>query len=213
AEPGADADRRARATRVGDLPHPGRHADPPERAPQPAGRTGWAPGDRAPLPPWRALNAGARGAARGGVLEGEKLAGWDRRLGREQRPGDAEILRRRRGGKRRNEGRVNAAPPFPRQSLFPLPVVPFYAEGGTRTPRARHEYHILETWEAGLVLTGSEIKSIREGKVSLKEAFGTVRRGEVWLEAMNVTPYESRGYVQHVSTRSRKLLLHRSEIR
>ena len=82
-----------------------------------------------------------------------------------------------------------------------------------RNPRARHEYHILETWEAGLVLTGSEIKSIREGKVSLKEAFGTVRRGEVWLEAMNVTPYESRGYVQHVSTRSRKLLLHRSEIR
>jgi SsrA-binding protein len=82
-----------------------------------------------------------------------------------------------------------------------------------RNPKARHEYHILETWEAGLVLTGSEIKSIREGKVSLKEAFGVVRKGEVWLEAMNVTPYESRGYAVHQPVRSRKLLLHRGEIR
>ncbi len=63
------------------------------------------------------------------------------------------------------------------------------------------------------MLTGSEIKSIRDGKLSLKEAFGSVRKGEVWLEAMNVTPYESRGYTEHVSVRSRKLLLHRNEIR
>jgi SsrA-binding protein len=82
-----------------------------------------------------------------------------------------------------------------------------------RNPKARHDYHILETWEAGIVLTGSEIKSIRDGKVSLKEAFGSVRKGEVWLEAMNVTPYESRGYAEHYSVRSRKLLLHRNEIR
>jgi SsrA-binding protein len=82
-----------------------------------------------------------------------------------------------------------------------------------RNPKARHEYHILETWEAGLVLTGSEIKSIRDGKVSLKEAFGVVRKGEVWLEAMNVTPYEHRGYSLPQPVRSRKLLLHKSEIR
>jgi SsrA-binding protein len=82
-----------------------------------------------------------------------------------------------------------------------------------RNPKARHEYHILETWEAGLVLTGSEIKSIREGKVSLKEAFGSVRNGEVWLEAMNVSPYESRGYAIQQPVRSRKLLLHHNEIR
>ena len=82
-----------------------------------------------------------------------------------------------------------------------------------RNPKARHEYHILETWEAGLVLTGSEIKSIREGKVSLKEAFGLVRHGEVWLEGMNVTPYGSRGYAIQPPVRSRKLLLHRNEIR
>jgi SsrA-binding protein len=82
-----------------------------------------------------------------------------------------------------------------------------------RNPKARHDYHILETWEAGVVLTGSEIKSIRQGRVSIKEAFGTVRNGEVWLAGMNVTPYESRGYVAHDSTRTRKLLLHRQEIR
>lgn len=82
-----------------------------------------------------------------------------------------------------------------------------------RNPKARHDYHILDTWEAGLVLTGTEIKSVRAGKVSLKEAFGVVRRGEVWLEGMNITPYESAGYVNHEPTRSRKLLLHRQEIR
>jgi len=82
-----------------------------------------------------------------------------------------------------------------------------------RNRKARHDYHILETWEAGLVLTGSEIKSVRGGKVSLAEAFGTVRRGEVWLEGMNVTPYESRGYALHDPVRRRKLLLHGREIR
>ncbi|MSR05609.1 MAG: SsrA-binding protein SmpB [Gemmatimonadetes bacterium] len=82
-----------------------------------------------------------------------------------------------------------------------------------RNPKARHDYHIIETWEAGLVLTGTEIKSVRQGKVSLREAFGIVRRGEVWLEGMNVNPYESRGYAVHDATRRRKLLLHANEIR
>ena len=82
-----------------------------------------------------------------------------------------------------------------------------------RNPKARHDYHILETWEAGLVLTGTEIKSIRAGKVSLKGAYAVVRGGEVWLEGMNVSPYESGGYVNHEPERSRKLLLNRREIR
>jgi SsrA-binding protein len=82
-----------------------------------------------------------------------------------------------------------------------------------RNPKARHDYHILETWEAGLVLTGSEIKSIRAGKVSLKGAFGVVRGGEVWLEGMNISPYESGGYANHDPTRPRKLLMHRRELR
>lgn len=90
------------------------------------------------------------------------------------------------------------------------------AESGTfvaRNPRARHDYHILETWEAGLVLTGSEIKSLRAGKVSLKGAFGVVRRGELWLEGMNISAYESGGYANHVPDRARKLLLHKHELR
>jgi SsrA-binding protein len=82
-----------------------------------------------------------------------------------------------------------------------------------RNPKARHDYHILETWEAGLALTGTEIKSVRGGKVSLKEAWGQVRRGEVWLEGMNISPYESAGYASHAPARPRKLLLHRREIR
>jgi len=82
-----------------------------------------------------------------------------------------------------------------------------------RNPRARHDYHILETWEAGLVLSGTEIKSVRAGKVSLAEAFGVVRRGEVWLEGMTISPYESGGYVNHEPARARKLLMHTREIR
>ncbi|MCH7874354.1 MAG: SsrA-binding protein SmpB [Gemmatimonadetes bacterium] len=90
------------------------------------------------------------------------------------------------------------------------------AAGGlvvARNPKARHDYHILETWEAGLVLTGTEVKSVRAGKVSLKEAFGIVHGGEVWLEAMTISPYESGGYVNHDPRRRRKLLLHTREIR
>ena len=82
-----------------------------------------------------------------------------------------------------------------------------------RNRKATHDYHILETWEAGLVLTGTEIKSMRSGKVNLKGAFAVVRRGEVWLEGMNISPYDSGGYVNHVPDRPRKLLLNRREIR
>ena len=63
------------------------------------------------------------------------------------------------------------------------------------------------------MLTGSEIKSIRQRKVSIREAYGSVRNGEVWLAGMSVTPYESRGYTPHDTTRTRKLLLHKQEIR
>jgi len=82
-----------------------------------------------------------------------------------------------------------------------------------RNSKARHDYHILETWEAGLVLSGTEIKSVRAGKVSLAEAYGVVRRGEVWLEGMTIAPYDSGGYVNHEPRRTRKLLLHVREIR
>lgn len=82
-----------------------------------------------------------------------------------------------------------------------------------RNRSARHEYHILDTWEAGIVLTGTEVKSLREGKVNISDAYGIVRDGEVYLLNMNVSPYERGGYVNHDPTRLRKLLLHKREIR
>jgi len=86
-------------------------------------------------------------------------------------------------------------------------------ESVARNRAARHEYQILETWEAGIVLTGTEVKSLREGKVNIGDAYGIVRDGEVYLLNMNVSPYERGGYVNHEPTRSRKLLLHKREIR
>jgi SsrA-binding protein len=82
-----------------------------------------------------------------------------------------------------------------------------------RNPRARHEYHIVETWEAGLVLTGTEVKSLRAGRASLIGAFARVRGGEVWLEALHIPPYDAGNRNNHDPLRTRKLLLHRREIR
>ncbi|MHB1326901.1 MAG: SsrA-binding protein SmpB [Gemmatimonadales bacterium] len=81
-----------------------------------------------------------------------------------------------------------------------------------RNPRATHDYHILETHEAGIVLSGTEVKSLRQKKASIKEAFGVVRNGEVWLEGMHITPYEQGNRYNHVPVRTRKLLMHRGEI-
>jgi SsrA-binding protein len=82
-----------------------------------------------------------------------------------------------------------------------------------RNKHARHDYHILETHEAGLVLTGTEVKSLREGKANIQDAYGIVRAGEVLLLNAHIAPYGSGGYVNHDPVRSRKLLLHRREIR
>ena len=81
-----------------------------------------------------------------------------------------------------------------------------------RNRDARHNYHILETWEAGLVLTGTEVKSLRSGKASIKEGFARVANGEVFLEGVNITPYEQGNRYNHDPVRTRKLLLHRREI-
>ncbi|HEX8726692.1 MAG TPA: SsrA-binding protein SmpB [Gemmatimonadaceae bacterium] len=82
-----------------------------------------------------------------------------------------------------------------------------------RNKRARHDYHILETWEAGLVLTGTEVKSLREGKASLVDAYGIVKNGEVFLLNLHISPYKQGSYNNHEPTRTRKLLLHRRQIR
>jgi SsrA-binding protein len=82
-----------------------------------------------------------------------------------------------------------------------------------RNRRARHEYHILETWEAGIALTGTEVKSLRNGKANLTDAFGIVKDGEVYLLNLHISPYEQGNQFNHEPTRTRKLLLHRREIR
>jgi SsrA-binding protein len=78
--------------------------------------------------------------------------------------------------------------------------------------RARHDYEILDTFEAGLALEGSEVKSIREGKVVLKDSFAHVRDGEVWLVGTYIAPYEFSRGGGHEPERTRKLLLHKREI-
>jgi SsrA-binding protein len=80
--------------------------------------------------------------------------------------------------------------------------------------QARFLYEILETYEAGIQLTGTEVKSIRAGKVNLKDGYALVRNGEVWLINVHISPYtQSSEYFNHEPRRTRKLLLHRKEIR
>lgn len=79
--------------------------------------------------------------------------------------------------------------------------------------KAFHDYHVLETFEAGLVLLGTEVKAIREGRVNLRDSFARVEDGEVFLYNVNISPYSHRGYVDHEPLRRRKLLLHKQEIR
>src|SRR5438876_8706656 len=78
--------------------------------------------------------------------------------------------------------------------------------------KASHDYHLLETFEAGMVLLGTEVKAIREGRVNLRDSFARVEDGEVYLYNVNISPYSHRGYADHEPLRRRKLLLHRNEI-
>jgi SsrA-binding protein len=82
-----------------------------------------------------------------------------------------------------------------------------------RNRKAHHEYQILETWETGLVLLGSEVKSLREGNASLSDSYARVENGEAWLYNMHIGPYGPSGPDAHEFKRRRKLLLHRREIR
>jgi SsrA-binding protein len=79
--------------------------------------------------------------------------------------------------------------------------------------KAFHDYHLLETFEAGVALLGTEVKAIREGRVNLRDSFARVDKGEVFLYNVNISPYSHRGYADHEPLRARKLLLHRDEIR
>jgi len=79
--------------------------------------------------------------------------------------------------------------------------------------KARHEYHILDTWEAGLVLQGTEVKSLRDAKANLQDAFAKVFQGELWLYNLHISPYEQGNRFNHDPLRPRKLLLHTAELR
>lgn len=78
--------------------------------------------------------------------------------------------------------------------------------------RARFEYEILETFEAGIVLVGSEVKSLRQGKANLQDSYALVKNGEIWLLNMHINPYEQANQFNHDPLRTRKLLLNKSEI-
>ncbi|HUR91897.1 MAG TPA: SsrA-binding protein SmpB [Gemmatimonadaceae bacterium] len=82
-----------------------------------------------------------------------------------------------------------------------------------RNKRALHDYHVVETWEAGLMLTGTEIKSLRTGQANMSDAYGIVRDGEVFLLNLHIPPYEQGNQFNHDPTRTRKLLLHKKEIK
>jgi SsrA-binding protein len=86
-------------------------------------------------------------------------------------------------------------------------------ESIARNKRARFDYHILETFEAGVVLRGTEVKSLRDGRANISDAYGIVKNGEVFLLNAHIDPYARGGYVNHEATATRKLLLNRREIR
>jgi SsrA-binding protein len=82
----------------------------------------------------------------------------------------------------------------------------------SRNKKARHDYHILETYEAGLVLLGSEIKSLRQGKCNFKDSYAAIDGGEAYLYNLHIPPYEKGGAFNHDPDRPKKLLLHKKEI-
>jgi SsrA-binding protein len=84
--------------------------------------------------------------------------------------------------------------------------------GGATNRSAYHDYHILQTFECGIALVGTEVKSIREGKVNLKDSYAAVRDGEAWLLNAHISPYTHGNRQNHDPLRSRKLLLHKEEI-
>jgi len=78
--------------------------------------------------------------------------------------------------------------------------------------KAYHDYHLLETFEAGVVLLCTEVKAIREGRVNLRDSFARIERGEMWLLNVHISPYSHSDYAGHLEKRERKLLMHRHEL-
>ena len=102
---------------------------------------------------------------------------------------------------------------FKRSCIFDHIFVKMEISTVARNRKAFHQFHIIDNYEAGISLYGSEVKSIREGNVSLKESYVVIRRGEAWLRGVHIAAYSNTGYMGHELVRDRKLLLHRNEIR
>ena len=93
-----------------------------------------------------------------------------------------------------------------------LPSPPMAEKTIAENRRARHDYQLLDRFEAGLVLTGTEVKSLRDGRATLAHSYADVRDGEVWLAGLEIAVYDQGNRANHEPTRARKLLLHRREI-
>ena len=83
----------------------------------------------------------------------------------------------------------------------------------TTNRKARHDYHIVEVMEAGIVLQGTEVKALRDGRANLKESYAAIKNGELYLHGMHISPYDFGNLNNHEPTRSRKLLMHHREIK
>ncbi len=94
-----------------------------------------------------------------------------------------------------------------------MPAVTYEEKNMTVNLKARYEYSIIQTYEAGIVLHGTEVKSLRQGKVNLVDSYATLKNGEVWLVGANISVYEQGNINNHEPARTRKLLLNKSEIR
>lgn len=114
----------------------------------------------------------------------------------------------------RSGRRLNWAGCLCRCDVAKTPVKPKPAEATiTVNRKAGHDYELLDRYEAGIALTGTEIKSVREGRVNLRDAYARVQNGEMLLLGCHIAPYQAGSYQNHEPTRARKLLLHKDEIR
>ena len=103
--------------------------------------------------------------------------------------------------------------PTPQKPARPRDPVPAGERDAAQNRAASHNYHLLEKFEAGVALRGTEVKSIREGKANLKDAYGLIKDGEAYLLNLHIGPYSHGNIANHDETRTRKLLLHREEVR
>jgi len=103
--------------------------------------------------------------------------------------------------------------PTPQKPARPRDPVPSGERDAAQNRAASHNYHLLEKFEAGVALRGTEVKSIREGKANLKDAYGLIKDGEAYLLNLHIGPYSHGNIANHDETRTRKLLLHREEVR